>query len=529
MSTINQPRNRKISGMFVQFEKPNFFETAFWRTAKRTLAGCMLLAPMLEVGRVHGQYAGAVPPPTPLQPGFDSITATQCEEWLNVLAGPGFEGRGTGQEGYVKAASWVSGKVAEFGLRPMGDAGTYFQMLPMSRLQVDVGQSKVLGPNGFSLGFDKVIGLDRFANQPEFSGKAVFIQMAGSEAKLPDDLVLENKVVILVADDKAAGASVGLISRKRPSVFLRVVESEPTSTSQMERGDGRVRGVSNIAGSIQREAAKQLLSAVGGSEEWLTVPEENATDVHTTEVDLKVELRLRKEPMAVPNVLAWQEGSDPALRDEYVVIGAHLDHLGVRGAEYFPGADDNGSGSTALLSVAKAIASNPTKPKRSILFMWFAAEEMGMVGSAHYVNNPLLPLEKMVCMLNVDMVGRNEEKQGESAAENERTLHLVGSQKGDRSLHEMILEANKSINFEFEFDEEGVFGRSDQISFFRKGTSVAFLFGGFHPDYHRTTDTPSKINYSKIAAAAKLYFLASHMAAEHGPFPVPEEAKSEGR
>lgn len=515
--------------MFARTEKLRFCDFSIWRDAKRCFAGCVLSLPLLGGGSLYGQYAGAVPPPEPLQPGFDSITAGQCEEWLKILAGPGFEGRGTGQEGYVKAASWVSGKVAEFGLKPMGDAGTYFQMLPMSRLQVDAAQSKLVGPNGFSMGFEKAIGLDRFANQPEFSGKVVFIQMAGSEAKLPDDIVLENKVVILVADDKAAGASLGLISRKRPSVFLRVVESQPTSTSQMERGDGRVRGVSNIAGSIHRDAAKQLLLAVGGNEEWLTVPEENATDIHTTEADLKVELRLRKEPMAVPNVLAWQEGSDPALRDEYVVIGAHLDHLGVRGAEYFPGADDNGSGSTALLSVAKAITSNPTKPKRSILFMWFAAEEMGMVGSAHYVNNPLLPLDKMVCMLNVDMVGRNEEKQGESASENERTLHLVGSQKGDRSLHDMILEANKSINFEFEFDEEGVFGRSDQISFFRKGTSVAFLFGGFHPDYHRTTDTPSKINFSKIASAAKLYFLASHMAAEHGPFPVPEEAKAEGK
>jgi Zn-dependent M28 family amino/carboxypeptidase len=303
---------------------------------------------------------------------------------------------------------------------------------------------------------------------------------------------------------------------------MRVVETVTASTSQLERPEGRQRA-SGISGSITKDAAKQILVAVGGNEEWLTIPEENAVDSHATEVELKVELRVRKEPMAVPNVLAWMEGSDPALRDEYVVIGAHLDHLGVRGNEYFPGADDNGSGSTALLGIAKAIASNPTKPKRSILFMWFAAEEMGLIGSAHYVNNPLLPLEKMVCMLNVDMVGRNEEKQNEPASENVRSLHLVGSEKGDKSLHAMILDANKSVNFEFEFDEEGVFGRSDQINFFRKGTSVAFLFGGFHPDYHRTTDTPAKINYIKIASAAKLYFLAAHMAAEHGPFPAPKE------
>jgi hypothetical protein len=406
----------------------------------------------------------------------------------------------------------------------MGDAGTYFQMLPMSRLHVDAAQSKITGPDGFTLGFEKSIGLDRFIEQPEFAGKVVFLQMSGEGAKLADDVMLEDRFVILVADDKAAGAIAPRLSRKRASVVLRVVESEPTSTSQQQRPDGRQRG-NGIAGSIGKEAAKAILAAVRGSEQWLTVPEENSTVVHQTDIELKAELRIRKEPIAVPNVLAWQEGSDRALRDEYIVIGAHLDHLGVQGTEYFPGADDNGSGSTALLSIAKAVAANPTKPKRSILFMWFAAEEIGLVGSAHYVNNPILPLEKMICMLNVDMVGRNEEKQNEPASENERSLHLVGSQKGDQSLHAMILEANKSINFEFEFDEEGVFGRSDQINFFKKGTSVAFLFGGFHPDYHRTSDTPAKINYAKIASAAKLYFLACHLAAEHGPFPAPKEGQ----
>lgn len=428
----------------------------------------------------------------------------------------------------MKAASWVSGKLAEFGHKPMGDAGTYFQMLPMSRLVVDPSQSKIIGPNDLAIGFDKTVGLDRFVDQAEFSGKVVFLQMAGEGAKIADDLVIENKFVILVADDNAASANAFRLNRKRAAAVLRVVDREPKSTPQQERPDSRQRAV-GIGGSIHSEAANQILAAVGGKEEWLTIPEENAIDAHETDIELKAEVRIRREPIAVPNVLAWQEGSDPALSDEYIVLGAHLDHLGVRGNDYFPGADDNGSGSTALLSIAKAIAANPTKPKRSVLFMWFAAEEIGLVGSAHYVNNPILPLEKMVCMLNIDMVGRNEEKQNEQASDNVRSLHLVGSEKGDKSLHGLILEANKSVNFEFEFDEEGVFGRSDQFNFFKKGTSVAFLFGGFHPDYHRTTDSPDKINYEKIAAAAKLYFLASHMAAEHGPFPVPKEEQAESK
>lgn len=473
-----------------------------------------------------GQYEGAVPPPVALRTGFESISPDECQQWLHIIAGPGFQGRGTGQEGYIKAASWVSGKLAEFGLKPMGDAGTYFQMLPMSRMIVDPAQSKITGPNELSMEFEKTIGLDRFVDQPEFSGKAVFLQMAGEGAKIADDLNIENKVVILVADDKAAAANAFRLARKRASAVLRVVENQPASTPQQQLPNGTRQRSNGIGGSIQKEAAKKVLSAVGGKDEWLNLPEDNAIDVHETDLELKVELRIRREPIAVPNVLAWQEGSDPELKDQYIVIGAHLDHLGQRGNEYFAGADDNGSGSTALLSIAKAIASNPTKPKRSVLLMWFAAEEIGLVGSAHYVNNPILPLDKMICMLNVDMVGRNEEKPNEPASENIRSLHLVGSQKGDQSLHALILEANKSINFEFEFDEEGVFGRSDQINFFKQGTSVAFLFGGFHPDYHRTSDTPDKINYTKIASAARLYYLATHMAAEHGPFPAPKEEQA---
>jgi Zn-dependent M28 family amino/carboxypeptidase len=159
--------------------------------------------------------------------------------------------------------------------------------------------------------------------------------------------------------------------------------------------------------------------------------------------------------------------------------------------------------------------------------MWFAAEEIGLVGSAYYVDHPLLPLDKMVCMLNVDMVGRNEEKSGETASENETSIHLVGSKQGNPDLHEVIMKANQFVNFAFEYDEEGVFGRSDQANFFKKGTSVAFLFGGFHPDYHQTSDQVTKINFHKIATAAKLFYVTAHLAAEHGKFALPAKEEKE--
>ena len=200
------------------------------------------------------------------------------------------------------------------------------------------------------------------------------------------------------------------------------------------------------------------------------------------------------------------------------MIGSHLDHLGIRNGTVHPGADDNGSGSPAVLSIAKAFTENGKRPRRSVLFMWFAAEEIGLVGSRHYTDNPLKPLENMTCMFNIDMVGRNEETKDETAAENEGAIHLVGSKKGESDIHGIVEAANKHVGFRFEYDEEDVFGRSDQYNFFKKGVPVAFLFGGFHPDYHQPSDKVKEINFDKIVAAAKLYYVAINLASEHGHF-----------
>ena len=490
-------------------------------------AVALLLSSSFIAFPVQAQFSGSVEPPADYKTGFDVITDEKAKEWLSILAGPVFEGRGTGQIGFTKAAHWVAGKTAEFGLEPMGDGGTYFQMLPMSRLSVEPTQSKLTGPNELSIVFDKAIGLERFTNVPEVNGGVAFVRIAGDSTKIDESISLRDKIVFYTADEKSQGRVQVLLARQRPLATFRIVDSEPKSGSQLQREGGRQRAAS-LSGTISTAAAVTIAKAVSGDSSWAKPLENDGVEVHSVDSNVKLELRYREEPTAVPNVLAWQPGSDPELRNEYVVIGAHLDHLGNQNGSMFPGADDNGSGSTALLNIARAISANPIKPKRSILLMWFAGEEIGLVGSAYYVDHPLLPLDKMVCMLNVDMVGRNEEKQGDLASDNESSVHLVGSKKGDPALHEVIMKANQYVNFAFEFDEEGVFGRSDQANFFKKGTSVAFLFGGFHPDYHKTTDDVSKINFHKIAAAAKLFYLTAHFAADHGSFKLPvKEADKE--
>ena len=247
---------------------------------------------------------------------------------------------------------------------------------------------------------------------------------------------------------------------------------------------------------------------------WNTRP-----NVLPTGQQISIRMTMREEQAGAPNVIAYLKGSDPALADEYIVIGAHLDHLGIQNGTINPGADDNGSGSTAVLSIARAMAENPVKPKRSVLFMWFAAEEVGLIGSKYYTDHPIFPLEKMTCMLNIDMVGRNEDNgEGDRAEDNEGHIHLVGSQRGDNALHDIILRANQHVGFQFELDMESVWNRSDQINFYNQGVPVAFMFGGFHPDYHQPSDKIEAINFKKIAAAARLYYLAAYGATAHGKF-----------
>ena len=144
---------------------------------------------------------------------------------------------------------------------------------------------------------------------------------------------------------------------------------------------------------------------------------------------------------------------------------------------------------------------------------------MGLIGSRYYTDHPLIPTEKMICHLQMDMVGRNEESSQEPAAENVDTIHLVGSKRLSSELHALVLEMNRYVNFRFEYDEEDVFSRSDHVNFHNKGIPVAFLFDGFHPDYHQPTDTVDKINLDKIANAARLFYLVAFEAANReAPF-----------
>jgi hypothetical protein len=207
------------------------------------------------------------------------------------------------------------------------------------------------------------------------------------------------------------------------------------------------------------------------------------------------------------NVLGIWRGVDPKLKDEYVVLGAHYDHVGrgLQGSnggkrgEIHNGADDNASGTSTLLDIAEAM--RETKPKRSFLLIWFDAEEKGLLGSAHWCATPTVPLEQVVAMINLDMVGRNAE-----------TKIAAGLEKEDKKpkyvkLAAVLQEAERRFRIKFDWDDADPFiQRSDQWSFIQKGVPAAFFFGGLHADYHTERDDVEKINFPKEELIGKIAF-----------------------
>jgi hypothetical protein len=486
------------------------------------VSGLALLACLLSPTWGFAQYAPTEPVDPTVKTGFDTITEDDSKHILSILTGQGFDGRGTGQDGYIRAAHFVAGRLAEYGFKPIGDGGTYFQNLPFRQVLADTAASSIkVGDTVFtgegSIGFSQVSG-----SQP-VSGNVVVVKAKGPTLRFEEREAVDGKVVLLITEDADPRFDT-TVQRGNPAAILRIADGAAKNQPTQIRPGGSIRS-QGIRAEIGKDHLDSLAKALGVDAKVLALPTEEKIEIVPLDASLAIDLKAIERGITVPNVVGWLEGSDPEVNDEYIVIGAHLDHLGIQGGQLFPGADDNGSGSTAILQIARALHANPTKPRRSILYMAFAAEEMGLVGSKHYVENPIMPLDKAVCMLNIDMIGRNEEKADEPASENEDSIHLVGTKQLSDELHQAVLEANKHVGFRFEYDEEQVYRRSDHYSFASKSIPSTFLFGGFNPYYHQTTDGLEGINYSKIANAARLYYLVAMAASETGKYKLNEEAK----
>lgn len=209
--------------------------------------------------------------------------------------------------------------------------------------------------------------------------------------------------------------------------------------------------------------------------------------------------------LTAPNVIGILRGTDPKLKNEYVVFSAHMDHVGVgnavNGDVIYNGADDNASGTSAVMEIAKAISGLRLKPKRSMIFLLVSGEEEGLWGSAWFAKNPIVPLNSIVANLNVDMIGRNQ---------SDRIVAIGKSFSSLGNTVEKIAHKNPDLGLKVIDDpwpEESLFYRSDHYNFAVKGIPILFFFNGIHEDYHMPSDEADKINFEYIARVARLVAL----------------------
>lgn len=210
------------------------------------------------------------------------------------------------------------------------------------------------------------------------------------------------------------------------------------------------------------------------------------------------------------NVLAFIKGTEKP--EEVIVISAHYDHVGTKDNEIFNGADDDGSGTVAVLEIADAFkkaSDNGYKPKRSILFLNLTGEEIGLMGAKYYSENPVFPLQNTVANLNIDMIGRVDAKY----TDNPNYVYVIGSDKLSTELHQLSENMNATYTnlvFDYTYNDESdpnrFYYRSDHYHFAKNGIPVIFYFNGVHEDYHKSSDTPDKINYELLAKRTQLIF-----------------------
>jgi hypothetical protein len=222
-----------------------------------------------------------------------------------------------------------------------------------------------------------------------------------------------------------------------------------------------------------------------------------------------IDVKIKKEIVYTKNVVGFIKGSDKKKNDEIVIVGAHYDHVGFKnnhkeGEDYiFNGADDNASGTAGVMAVAKAFSSSGKAPARSILFILFSGEELGLIGSEYYWELPLLPLDNSVAMINMDMISRNGPD----------SLQIEGASVNP-DLASILEKENEIVGLKVIPSSEEFFGRSDHYNFYKKGVSSVDIFTGLHKDYHTVNDNPDKIDPVKAAKVATLVYRAVKVIAE---------------
>jgi len=467
------------------------------------------------------------------EPAIDVARARAEVSWL---ADPARTGRGVGTDGGQETAAWIGARFAEAGLAPAFDGGYLQRFEAPFRATLKGGNALALGAGALALARDWLpFG---FSDDGTVEGELVF---AGYGISAPDlgyddyaGLDVKGKVVVVAQDFPR---EVDHASPFRDARHYRFAEWRYKAINARDHGAAALLGVRDVwshegpddlppwrgqvssrAGLVAARVTAAALARAGVDVRALAAPGEADGRPHPRALGLRARLDVEvlHERAETANVVAILPGRDPALAGECVVIGAHHDHLGLGGdaslapeqtGVVHPGADDNASGVAALLAAARAFAAEGPA-RRTLLFAAFAAEEAGLLGSAHLVKNPpaSCPVERMQLMVNLDMVGRSRDGK----------VYVDGADtaRGLRDEVRALSRRAPPLPLTLAFGGEGGYGPSDHTSFHARGVPVIFLFTGAHADYHRPTDTAEKIDAEGLAAVARLAYRAARGAAD---------------
>jgi hypothetical protein len=515
--------------------------------------------------------------------GIGSIQEGPLREWLTYLSSDQLQGRATYSEGLGLAAAYIADRLKEFGVKPAGDNGSYFQVIKVLGVRTTSRSSVTVEVNGQTRTFKDGAGLtfprNMGAKQTVVADRVVFTGYGMSLASLNHDdyATIDAKgaaVVWLGNGPKLDGVDARrLLGGRSRTAFDKgaiATLSPPSFGGRGGRGarggaptpDGQGQGFGRGAAddgdftTVQR-LDTQVPPAVSAQDEFFEFlfsgSELKYADLKqrasnqealapfvlknvklTFNVDADYEVVRTRYTR---NVVGIVEGSDAALKNTYVLYGAHYDHTGYR--EGGPregsapdnritddrinnGADDDGSGSVGILAVARAFAQGP-KPKRSLLFVWHAGEESGLLGSRYNADYPVVPLANIVAAINIDMIGRNRDDDPKQA----NTVLVVGSDRISTELHNINEDSNaslpKPLTLDYELndpsDTQSIYTRSDHYSYAAKGIPIVFFFTGIHSDYHRPSDTVDRIIFDKVVRVSQLAYETGRRVAnlDHAP------------
>lgn len=508
--------------------------------------------------------------------GINSIQESALKEWLTYISSDELQGRATYTEGLGLAAGYIAEHLKQWGVKPAGDNGTYFQTVRVLSVRTNSRSSVTVEVNGQAKTFKDGEGITLprnmggpqtiVADEVQFAGYGLSIPDSGHDdyasfdakgkaviylgATAPKIIQVETRRLMSgrsrLAVERGAVATIAPVGSSGRGGRVQVQTPAAPAPSAGRGAQPGGRGQTGGRGAVDegdfttvQRLDQNVPPAVTGQDEFFEFlfsgSEINYADLKQKAasqeplppfalkgVKLTFTIDAEYQPVRTRltrNVVGIIEGSDPKLRNTYVLYGAHYDHTGYR--EGVPrqgptgedrinnGADDDGSGTVALMAIARAFALGP-RPRRSLLFVWHAGEESGLLGSRYNADHPVVPLDSMVALLNIDMIGRNRDDDPKQT----NTVYVVGSDRISTDLHNVNEDANaslpKPLTLDYEMndpaDPQSIYTRSDHYSYAAKGIPIVFYFTGTHADYHQPSDTVDKILFDKLARITQLAY-----------------------